>query len=697
MPRLNRTRYLTCFYCGRKTSTPWNSSIRNFECRNCDATNYLDGNGDITDPPVATEYEASPAKFATTRATSPTVGSSSASVFCNKCLANQDKLRAVLAQYLPDPDDSEYEERCRNIYKFRRLQERLYPQMCAECEPRVQKKLGEAAYTAKTDVLLRMIERSNKQRQQVTGWSWLNVFDSLGRWLRTASLVLQLLWHLSIMLMLFKAAIVTRLGETPNPWTLRAVNTCFWFFNLLPSTDRLSGWSLTTAILSVWWNPRYPQLHRGFTKHITGFRAWYMYQAILVFMRFWVRRLPILAGPEQAELNMPAAAHVFWAGFTILVHLLAPRAIRIDMAPLFGTASKPSAPQGGSVTQPSTYRPTTANTAAVATGPRRSGRAVKPSAQLLAARSSFSLSLPPAPAPAPAPAPVAAPAPTTDEKPDEIKVMVDLLDEIVNGPSSPASPTPSIDHSPFFVPRVGRSNVPTTPGSPFSPTPRRFGTGASTGPGPFFSSLGPAANTRSATAAYTQEMDWTPTQSQYRAFQTVGQRENQGFNEAPTDENKGPFWYRVPPAPTAPAQRLNNYLTKQPRIIAPRHTAPRPGTGIPSFGSTALVNTPQKQILGRINNNDHMTMTMRRDAGEDTGIDPTPARVAFAPPKFFVPPPQNDPRNSLSEMLGRSFSLSQEEEEEQREAEREEAEKKSRGWLGGGLLTFRSTPAKKDQ
>lgn len=92
-----------------------------------------------------------------------------------------------------------------------------------------------------------------------------------------------------------------------------------------------------------------------------------------------------------------------------------------------------------------------------------------------------------------------------------------------------------------------------------------------------------------------------------------------------------------------------------------------------------------------------MTMTMRRDAGEDTGIDPTPARVAFAPPKFFVPPPQNDPRNSLSEMLGRSFSLSQEEEEEQREAEREEAEKKSRGWLGGGLLTFRSTPAKKDQ
>lgn len=357
------------------------------------------------------------------------------------------------------------------------------------------------------------------------------------------------------------------------------------------------------------------------------------------------------------------------------------------MAPLFGNTSKPSAPQGGPVTQPSTYRPGTANTAAAATGPRRSGRLMKPSAQLLAAKPSFSSSVVPAPAPV---QPLAPPPVTTpDEKPDEIKVMVDLLDEIVNAPTSPASPTPSIDNSPFFVPRAGRSNIPATPGSPFSPTPtpRRFGAG--TGTNPSFSALGPAANTRSQAAAYTQEMDWTPTQSQYRAFQTVGQRENQGFNEAPTDENKGPFWYRVPPAPTAPAQRVNNFLTKQPRIIAPR-----PGTGIPSFGSTstALVNTPQKQILGRTRN-DHMTMTMRRDAGEDTGIDPTPARVAFAPPTFFVPPSQNDPRNSLSEMLGRSFSLSQEE-EEQREAEREEAEK-NKGWFGGGLLTFRSTPTKK--
>jgi hypothetical protein len=42
MPRLHRTRYLTCFYCGRKTSTPYDGRTRRFECPHCDATNYLD-------------------------------------------------------------------------------------------------------------------------------------------------------------------------------------------------------------------------------------------------------------------------------------------------------------------------------------------------------------------------------------------------------------------------------------------------------------------------------------------------------------------------------------------------------------------------------------------------------------------------------------------------------------------------------
>ena len=42
MPRLYGTRYLTCFYCGRKNSTRYDARTRRFECPFCDATNYLD-------------------------------------------------------------------------------------------------------------------------------------------------------------------------------------------------------------------------------------------------------------------------------------------------------------------------------------------------------------------------------------------------------------------------------------------------------------------------------------------------------------------------------------------------------------------------------------------------------------------------------------------------------------------------------
>lgn len=42
MPRLGRSRYLSCFYCSRKTSKVWDGKLREFDCPNCEATNYLD-------------------------------------------------------------------------------------------------------------------------------------------------------------------------------------------------------------------------------------------------------------------------------------------------------------------------------------------------------------------------------------------------------------------------------------------------------------------------------------------------------------------------------------------------------------------------------------------------------------------------------------------------------------------------------
>lgn len=49
MPRLRSKAYLTCFYCGRKTSTRNDGSVRRFECPSCEATNYLDEVGFLVD------------------------------------------------------------------------------------------------------------------------------------------------------------------------------------------------------------------------------------------------------------------------------------------------------------------------------------------------------------------------------------------------------------------------------------------------------------------------------------------------------------------------------------------------------------------------------------------------------------------------------------------------------------------------
>lgn len=42
MPRLRGTKYLTCFYCGKRSNTKFDGSTHDFLCLFCDATNYLD-------------------------------------------------------------------------------------------------------------------------------------------------------------------------------------------------------------------------------------------------------------------------------------------------------------------------------------------------------------------------------------------------------------------------------------------------------------------------------------------------------------------------------------------------------------------------------------------------------------------------------------------------------------------------------
>ncbi|AEO71215.1 uncharacterized protein THITE_2156598 [Thermothielavioides terrestris NRRL 8126] len=571
MPRLHRTRYLTCFYCGRKTSTPYDGRTRRFECPHCDATNYLDENGDITDPPVSTDKEATPRQFAVPRASSPPSSpTTNASIFCDTCLKNQHLLSASLAQYLPDPDDPDYAEREKGLYRFRRNQERLYPQICAECEPKVRQRLEQAAYTAKTDLLRRMLDRSASARTTAKATGWLELFDAAGRWLWVAGFVLQLVWH---------AVVVHELLLRYFTWaevdeslvTVRWLRICGPALGRLPAAERLLRWSALASVLGAWWNPRFAQIFRGFTRHISGVTQWYLFQAMAVALRIGLPRLDLTTpDPSRIQIQMLMAGHASAVGFVFLIFTLAPRSIKINVAPLFSASSSSS--QSLQLRDP----------------PEKSASSARH---------------------------------------DETKSIADLLDEISRSPASSTPPSP-VELSPA-IPR--RSNLPPM-GHAHTQAAQKLTTSLqqinalNISPQPI-SSYG-----RSHRA--TEEMDWCPTPSPYRAFNTQGQRPAQPFGAAPTEPPSRPFWYRVPPAPTTPAQRVFN-PPNQPRLRA-SPVEKREAEG----GSAAGI------------------------AGGGGGGSGGGTAVTFAEPSFFADMvvgggerERSDPRNELSGMFGEGFRL----------------------------------------
>lgn len=231
--------------------------------------------------------------------------SSTSVPFCAKCLKNQHLLRTSLAQYLPDPDDPEYEQLWKDYRRFRDNQERIYPQICADCEPKVRRALDQAAYTAKTDALRRLIERGNKNRKQVIRRGWLDIFDATGKWLWMAGLVLQLGWHISVLKTLYPQS-----GELVG---------AFGISRFIPAAERLMRWSILSSVLSAWWNPRFMQVFRGFTKHISGISRWYFYQFVAVIMRALLQQSTFISNPDPSLLHTQLAAHLFAVGFAVLV------------------------------------------------------------------------------------------------------------------------------------------------------------------------------------------------------------------------------------------------------------------------------------------------------------------------------------------------------------------------------------------
>ncbi|KAL0941568.1 uncharacterized protein CTRU02_204331 [Colletotrichum truncatum] len=559
MAHLRGRRFLTCFYCGKRSSTRYDGLIREFLCLHCDATNYLDERGEITDPPVAkTTSEPAPKTYAIPRSQSPDFPSPSQSIFCSTCLKNQHLFTSSLAQYLPeDTDHPDYAELEKNMYKFRRRLEQRYPQICAECEPKVHSKLDQAGYTARTDHLRRMMDRSRKNRVVPRKTTPLDVSATLGRWLWLGGIVCQYMWHLASLAAVFASQDDEPLRD-PDATSTWVQRLSLALTLLLPKPERLIYWSLWANALSIWWNPKFAQVFRGFSRHILGLGQWYTFQGLIILTRFMAMNMTEMRGGRSGQGSAQMSLHGLMALLMMAIYVLAQRSVRIDTTPLFQTTGTPAS---------------------------------------------------------------SPPRPQAERKEDDTKNMSNLLDDILaesgHTPRIPPSPTSVGSNSPALFKRELQHRT----------SNRSFRVST------------PEPQTQQPQVHYSEEMDWSPTQSKHRAFNDFGppKAPNQVFGQPPQGPNASPFWYKVPPAPIAPAQRLRN--------------GPKP-----------LITKPvEKQSIFATSSMNASNAHAAADGDKEKLGD-----VAFAQPKFFAPSASNpsDPRSSLADLLNSSFSLSQDDPDE---------------------------------
>ncbi|ORY56914.1 Ima1 N-terminal domain-containing protein [Pseudomassariella vexata] len=576
MPVLRSRKALSCFYCGKRSSLKFEGQ-RSFDCAHCEATNWLDEQGQITDPP-APAAQNDRIRYAVSRASSAPRQMSSLSpepddpIFCATCLRNQRLVTESLRQYeFPDdPQDPEYATRERAYRKWRRGLEERYPQVCAKCEPKVREKLDAASYTAKTDHLRRMMDRTEKQLQTVKRRGFLDVVDTAGRWSWHIAFVIQFLWHITVLLALFVRYASQNKSDSRALQTLTAA--CAVGMNLSPSPERLMKWAVNMSMCAFPWNPRFKQSIRGFTSHILGFRRWYTYQLVILFIRgaclFISQSTDSDSKGEGMSTVAQLGAHIVIASFMLHLHKVAEKSIHTDTTPLFGSSRPPRSMQSS---------------------PQEHVRERDPSdlGNIL----------------------------------DDIAAESAPMENVVSPPISHFRPS----HRELYkAPSPAQSTS-------FSALPQRHHPQVALGSLSLSDSPTPGRMGPQQPPVYADEMDWSPSGSQHRAFSTHNpfkiKNPNPRFNDAPLEPKPGPFWYKIPPAPTNPAQRARN--------------PPRP-----------VIRQSPKEVKESI-----FRYSPKRPLDLGTGRKDSDSGLVLQDPKFYAPPPADDPRDGLTSILG-SFSIS---------------------------------------
>jgi hypothetical protein len=139
--------------------------------------------------------------------------------------------------------------------------------------------MRDAGRTAKADHLRRAMDKSrarrlHKQRQL----SFSGIVNIIGKCLWYTGLLGQLFWSM----MALAVSIINRSWPQILTNDLNAR-----ILNILHPTHPMAWVSLFCSFASIWWNPRFKQMNKGFMSHISGFGNWYKLQTLSIAVR-WI-------------------------------------------------------------------------------------------------------------------------------------------------------------------------------------------------------------------------------------------------------------------------------------------------------------------------------------------------------------------------------------------------------------------------
>jgi hypothetical protein len=509
------------------------------------------------DPPVATYGEAPAPVFFAKSIPPPEWSTSSVpddSTFCQTCLKNQHLYNASLAQYLPeDTNDPQYAQLARNIKKFKEDLERRYPQVCENCVDRVRDRMKKAAYGAKVAWQGKLLEntRASRDRGKRKPKTWMEMVEVGVKGLWKAGLYSQLVWEVARLLEGLRPSIQdfretfpdtqVSLLETATTYFYIFVDTVYSSSTSLPITiisrlPTLPVASLLLSLLSLWWNPQFQFTIKESRAEVIGARNWYINQTVLLLVRalIWYGDGKWIFSTPGSSINV--ALHLFLFAFTLWILKSSARDVKVRFRPLF--ESTPDREKFISKPQATNSTPSKVNDLAQELDnimqETRSGSPSSSSTSLYDSKKNTS---------------------------SESLLSMSALSTVTTLTSATTIPTNN-------EPKLWREA---------SPSPRTSSRGLITS---LNNRRKPQENSlvkipaklqfMSSNDAMTQsnedEMDWTPSQSTYRAFQPSppSTRDSQTFGQAPANKDSV-FWAKVPAAPTTPAQRLRNPLNK-PRL-----------------------------------------------------------------------------------------------------------------------------------